>query len=389
MAQRGVRITENRDSKKRTCKADVFLRRLAFRCGLVFSSVVFFLLLAGLPVHAGSAAPDPSGQAAAQMVQGESAASGGLAPVPAAAGQTQDSVQTAQAAAADSGAADQTDSHPWWFWPGCLLIFCFVLGIIAVMAGVGGGVLFVPLVAGFFPFHLDFVRGTGLLVALAGALAAGPGLLRRNLASLRLTLPVALIASACSVAGAVIGLALPTDIVQTCLGCTILGIAFLLLFYRNSAVPTVTKQDAVGLALGIRGSFLEPTTGEIVNWKTHHTLPALLLFIVIGIMAGMFGLGAGWANVPAFNLIMGVPLKVGVGTSKFLLSVTDTAAAWVYLNQGCVIPLMAIPSIMGLMLGSLVGVRLLAHAKPKFVRYMVIVVLFFSGVRALMKGFGW
>ena len=51
--------------------------------------------------------------------------------------------------------------------------------------------------------------------------------------------------------------------------------------------------------------------------------------------------------------------------------------------------MMAIPSIMGLMLGSLVGVRLLAHAKPKFVRYMVIVVLFFSGVRALMKGLGW
>ena len=256
MAQRGVRITEDRDSKERTCKADVFLRRLAFRCGLVFSSVVFLLLLAGFPVHAGSAAPDPSDQAAAQMVQGESAASGGLAPVPAAAGQTQDSVQAAQAAAANPDAGDQVDNHPWWFWPGCLLVFCFVLGIIAVMAGVGGGVLFVPLVAGFFPFHLDFVRGTGLMVALAGALAAGPGLLRRNLASLRLTLPVALIASACSVAGAVIGLALPTDIVQTCLGCTILGIAFLLLFYRNSAVPTVTKQDAVGLALGIRGRCL-------------------------------------------------------------------------------------------------------------------------------------
>lgn len=54
-----------------------------------------------------------------------------------------------------------------------LLGFCFILGIIAVMAGVGGGVLFVPLVSGFFPFHLDFVRGAGLLVALAGALAAG------------------------------------------------------------------------------------------------------------------------------------------------------------------------------------------------------------------------
>ena len=31
-------------------------------------------------------------------------------------------------------------------------------------------------------------------------------------------------------------------------------------------------------------------------------------------MAGMFGLGAGWANVPVLNLLMGVPLKVSVGT---------------------------------------------------------------------------
>ena len=37
-------------------------------------------------------------------------------------------------------------------------------------------------------------EGNGLLVALSGALAAGPGLLKSNLASLRLAMPVALIA---------------------------------------------------------------------------------------------------------------------------------------------------------------------------------------------------
>lgn len=281
------------------------------------------------------------------------------------------------------------DSHPWWFWPLALLFFCFILGIIAVVAGVGGGVLFVPLVSGFFPFHLDFVRGAGLLVALAGALAAGPGLLRRNFANLRLALPVALIASTCAIAGAMLGLALPTNIVQTCLGVTILGITILLLLSKNSVRPVVTKQDGLSLALGMNGVFLEPSTGAVVEWKTHRTLMGLLLFIAIGIMAGMFGLGAGWANVPVLNLLMGAPLKVAVGTSKFLLSITDTSAAWVYLNQGCVIPLMAIPSIVGLMLGSVVGVRLLAWAKPKFIRYMVIMVLFFAGAKALLKGLGW
>jgi len=277
---------------------------------------------------------------------------------------------------------------PWWLWPLVLLFFCFGLGIIAVLACVGGGVLYVTLVSGFFPFHLDFVRGAGLMVALAGALAAGPGLLKRNFASLRLGLPVALIASSCAIVGAFLGMALPTNVVQLCLGITIMGIAILLLMSKNTAHPHVEKQDAVGLALGMNGAYIDPSTSQLVEWKTHRTLPGLLMFIIIGVMAGMFGLGAGWANVPVLNLMMGAPLKVAVGTSKFLLSITDTSAAWVYLNKGCVIPLMAIPSIIGLMLGSFVGVRLLAKAKPTFIRYMVIGVLLFAGGKALLKGLG-
>jgi hypothetical protein len=295
------------------------------------------------------------------------------------------------AQAAETTAQAAVDGHPWWFWPLILFFFCFVLGIIAVLAGVGGGVLYVPLVGGFFPFHIDFVRGAGLMVALAGALAAGPGLLRLNLASLRLALPMALIASISSIAGAVLGLhlsSLDPNIVQVCLGATIVGIATLLLLSKNTAVPTVTKQDAVGLALGIGGAYFDQATQEKVSWRTHRTLPGLLLFVLIGVLAGMFGLGAGWANVPAFNLLMGVPLKISVATSKFLLSITDTSAAWIYLNRGCVIPLMAVPSIVGLMLGSFVGVKLLSRAKPKFIRYMVIVVLFFAGIKAMDKGLG-
>jgi len=291
--------------------------------------------------------------------------------------------------AAEKGAVTPgADGKPWWFWPIVLFFFCLVLGVFAVLAGVGGGVLYVPLVSGLFPFHLDFVRGAGLLVALSGALAAGPGLLRRGLADLRLALPVALIASSCSIAGAFIGLALPTNIVQICLGLTIIGIAVLLSVSKNVELPEVKKQDRVGMALRMSGVCFEESTKETINWKTHRTVPGLILFVFIGLIAGMFGLGAGWANVPVLNILMGVPLKIAVGTSKFLLSITDTSAAWIYLNKGCVIPLIAVPSIVGLMLGSYVGVAILAKAKPKVIRYMVIGVLVFAGIRAFLKGLG-
>jgi uncharacterized membrane protein YfcA len=283
-------------------------------------------------------------------------------------------------------AAAAGDEMAWWAWPLILLVVTFVMGIFAVLGGVGGGVLFVPIISGFFPFHLDFVRGAGLLVALSGALAAGPGLLKANLASLRLAIPVALIASTMAIVGAMVGLALPTNIVQIALGAVILGICALMLTAKKSTVPDVPQADNLSSALRIVGVYVDQ--GETINWKIHRTIPGLITFIIIGFMAGMFGLGAGWANVPVLNLMMGAPLKISVATSKFLLSITDTSAAWIYLNKGCVIPMMVVPSLIGIMLGSFVGVRLLKVAKPTFIRWMVIGILGFAGVKALSKGLG-
>jgi len=280
------------------------------------------------------------------------------------------------------------DGTAWWVWPLILLVVTFVMGIVAVLGGVGGGVLYVPIISGFFPFHLDFVRGTGLLVALSGALAAGPGLLKMNLASLRLAIPVALIASTMAIVGAMVGLALPTNIVQTLLGATILAIVVIMFTAKKSAIPDVKEADTLSSALRICGVYHEASSGQDINWKVHRTPLGLATFIIIGFMAGMFGLGAGWANVPVLNLMMGAPLKISVATSKFLLSITDTSAAWIYLNKGCVIPMMVVPSLIGIMLGSFVGVRILKVAKPTFIRWMVIVILTFAGIKALTKGLG-
>ncbi len=282
--------------------------------------------------------------------------------------------------------ASSRSAMPWWGWPTVLFVVTFGLGIVAVLGGVGGGVLFVPIIGGFFPFHLDFVRGAGLLVALAGALAAGPGLLKKGMADLRLAIPFALVASACAMVGALVGLALPTNVVQIALGATILGIVAIMLVAKKSTYPDVPRADRLSTALRISGIYHEASTGEGIDWKIHRTPQGLAAFVVIGIMAGMFGLGAGWANVPVLNLMLGAPLKVSVATSKFLLSITDTSAAWIYVNNGAVLPMLVAPSIIGIMLGSIVGVRILATTKPAAIRYIVIVLLVFAASRALLKG---
>ena len=248
--------------------------------------------------------------------------------------------------------------------------------------------LFVPIVSGLFPFHLDFVRGTGLLIALAGALAAGPTLLRGGIANLQLAMPPALIASAAAIAGANIGLALPDNIIHLALGTMLMGIVGLMLAARKSSVPEVPRADALGQALRIHGIYHDSLSGRDIDWQVHRTPQGLILFVLVGMMAGMFGIGAGWANVPVLNLVMGVPLKVSIGTSSFLLSIVDSAAAWIYLHHGAMLAIIAVPSMLGMMLGSTVGVGLLSRANVTVLRKVVVGLLLLAGIRALLKGFG-
>jgi uncharacterized membrane protein YfcA len=277
---------------------------------------------------------------------------------------------------------------PWWAWPLLLFAVTFLLGIVAVIGGIGGGVLFVPIVAGFFPFHLDFVRGAGLLLALSGALSSGPGLLRGGLASLRLAMPLALAGSIGAIAGAFLGLAMPTRELQLSLGIVVLAIAALMWATRHSGETLAQAPDRWAAALGLSGRDPEASQGAIVAWTVHRTRAGLVAFAVIGVIGGMFGLGAGWANVPALTLLMGLPLKLAVGTSGLTMSIMNTSAAWVYMNEGALLPILHVPSILGVMLGARVGVRMLKRIEAKTARGIIIAVLLVAGSRSLLQGLG-
>ncbi|MCG8451843.1 MAG: sulfite exporter TauE/SafE family protein [Spirochaetales bacterium] len=285
------------------------------------------------------------------------------------------------------GSVSSVNDWPWWGWSLILFGFCFLLGIVAIVAGVGGGILFVPIVSALFPFHLDFVRGAGLLVALAGALSAAPRLLRDGMASLRLALPLALASSLGALAGAQIGLALPGQTVELCLGVVILAVVALMFLAKRTDRPLVAHPDPLALSLGIGGRSTD-AMGQEYDWNIRHFLPGVVVFMAIGFMAGMFGLGAGWANVPALNLLLGAPLKVAVGTSILIIAINGSASSWVYLNQGAVLPIIALPSVAGMMLGTRLGAVLLPKVKPAAIRWVVIAFLSLAGIRSMLAGLG-
>ncbi len=279
---------------------------------------------------------------------------------------------------------------PWW---GVLLgLFCFatLLGVVGALAGIGGGVLFVPIVSGFFPFfHLDYVRGAGLVVALSGALAGGPQILGQHLVHFRMALPCALLASLGAIAGALVGLSLSPEYVLRYLGLLIVGAALVMLIMRPKVVAVNTNTSLLARWLRLsQWHFLAEEKTHFLYTPQRVAL-GLGVFLGIGFMAGMFGIGAGWANTPALNLLLQMPLRMAVATSYFILAVVNSAAALIYLGRGVISPWLVLPAATGMMLGARIGVCLLAKAPLSTIRLVTVGVLLMAGLRALSNGFGW
>ncbi len=280
----------------------------------------------------------------------------------------------------------------WWFWPLCLFVFTLVIGIIAPISGVGGGVLFVPLTRAFFPFHIDFIRGAGLIMALTSALSSTPHLAKQGLANLRIMAPIVVISIVTSILGGIIGLwitnAFPEGqhYVTILLGVILFVIFVVMLTSKRVEFPEVKKVDRLSELLDIRGAWYEPSLDKVVEYRTTNMALALPAFAAVGFIAGMFGLGAGWANVPVLNLIMGAPIKVATSTSMMIITVNDAAAAWVYLAKGAVLPVIVIPSVVGITIGARIGAKLAVRARPKIVRYAVLAVMLLAAVLDIYKG---
>lgn len=283
-----------------------------------------------------------------------------------------------------------------------LLGVCFVIGVVAVMAGVGGGVLFVPLVSAFFSIHVDYVRGAGLLVALVGAIAAAPHLLKMGLSEPRVSVPLALAGSIGSVVGARLGLAVPTEVILLILGVFMILVAIQtgLVAFRERRVhdpsPNTTDERRypepetsdrsmrLEDALGLSGIYRDPRSGQETPWKARRIAFAAVLFVGIGVVGGMLGVGAGWANVPVLASVLTLPLKMAAATSGLIIIANSSAAAWVYIAKGAVRPMIVLPALVGIIGGTRIGARLLGHVQPQVVRLLVIVVLSLAGIRTLI-----
>jgi uncharacterized membrane protein YfcA len=275
-----------------------------------------------------------------------------------------------------------------------LLIVCIVIGIVAPLGGVGGGVIFTPLMMGFTPINSFIIRATGLLVAMFGSLRLSRPYLRRGVANIRLLLLAGVPYSISAVSGAMLAGFVQARagesgeaIIRLALGLLVIGVSMMVLFGGKSIeYPEVKKVDGFTKKLSLGLSYWEASLNKIVKYEVRRAPVGILLFCGVGLVSGLFGMGAGWATVPVFNLVMLAPLKVAATSSSVLIGIGDTGAVWSYLKAGGIFPLVAIPCVIGMVVGATIGSQIMLKIRPSFVRWVIIVAMVGSGVKLIIDG---
>lgn len=281
-----------------------------------------------------------------------------------------------------------------WGWLVGFFLLSFAIAMVAVIGGIGGGVLFTPFMLAFTAVDSLIVRATGLIVAMfSGLVSTGP-FMRGGLANLKICIFCAAAYGVGAFTGAQGAIyvakhlgAAGEGFVRLTLGLILCSLAvYFIVGGKKIEWPEVKKPDRFTDWLKLSQPYYEVSLGKIVDYPLTRAGGVLFAIVGVGLLSGFFGLGAGWAIVPAQNLIMAVPLKVAAANSGVLLGMGDCIAVWPYLNMGAIIPLFAAPWLVGQVLGGLLGALILIRVKAGFVRYLLIGFMFFACFGLLSKG---
>ncbi len=269
-----------------------------------------------------------------------------------------------------------------------------VIRMIAVLGGIGGGMMFTSLMMGFTGVDSYIIRATGLLIATSGSVIAARRFLSRGLANIRIVLFAGVPYAGFAVIGALMAGYVKQHMgevgeaaIRLSLGTIVIFVATLIVFGgKRSQYPEVKHVDGFSRKLGLAMSYWEESLGKVVNYEVSRAPVALALFCFTGFLSGLFGIGAGWAMVPTFNLIMLAPLKVAATSTTVLMGVGETAAVWQYMKGGAIFPLFAAPCLAGSMLGAIIGSKIMIRVNAAYVRWIIIAIMYGSGAKLVMDG---
>ena len=256
-------------------------------------------------------------------------------------------------------------------------------GFLGALTGLGGGVVIVPLLTLAFGVDIRYAIGASLVSVIATSSGAAAAYVKEGFANLRIGIFLEMATTIGALTGAALATELPTKVVAITFGVVLATSAFLAGCPRRARADQ-EKPDPLGSWLRLDGVY--PGATGPVHYLVRRVPGGFGVMFVAGALSGLLGIGSGALKVLAMDQLMRIPFKVSTTTSNFMIGVTAAASAGVYLNRGYLDPGLAMPVVLGVLPGALMGSKILSGAQPKLLRLVFAVVILFLAAEMIYGG---
>lgn len=267
-----------------------------------------------------------------------------------------------------------------------LAAFGVFIGLLGSALGIGGGIFMVPflVLALDLPIHQAVAASLVAIVATSSAVAAVN--VERGLANIRLGVTLEVTTALGSILGALVAHRLPAQAVQLLFALTLFPVSALM-FLKGRRGPAAQRRPAAAAAgpSAFDSSFFDPAAGAHTPYAVKNMAPASAVSFFAGSLSGLLGIGGGIVQVPLMNLLCGVPMKAAAATSNFIIGVSAAASAYVYFRKGLVPLELTAVIVVGVLLGSFVGIYALYKARSEKLQLVFAALTLLVAVKMLLK----
>src|SRR5277367_2689763 len=262
---------------------------------------------------------------------------------------------------------------------GWIFSSAILAGLLGSLTGLGGGVVIVPVLTLLFHVDIRYAIGASLVSVIATSSGAAAAYVREGFSNIR----IGMFLEIATTLGALVGAYL-TGIVSTHAIGIIFGVVLLYSAYaslRSHPEETHREPNPLALKLNLQGTYPGPNGTE--SYVAQNVPGGFSLMFLAGGLFGLLGIGSGAVKVLAMDRAMRLPFKVSTTTSNFMIGVTAAASAGIYLSRGYISPGLAMPVMLGVLVGSLVGSRMLVKVKVKTLRLVFASVIVLLGIEMI------
>lgn len=256
-------------------------------------------------------------------------------------------------------------------------------GLLGALTGLGGGMVIVPMLTLLFHVDLRYAIGASLVSVIATSSGAAAAYVKEGYTNVRVGMLLEIATTLGALGGAYLAGRIGTGAIAV-----IFAIVLLYSAYRSTKplAEHVSAENADPLSRRLRLASTYPTEHGLQAYGVQNVPAGFGLMAVAGVLSGLLGIGSGALKVLAMDQLMHLPFKVSTTTSNFMIGVTAAASAGIYLSRGYIDPALALPVMLGVLAGALLGARILAGANTRVLRRIFAIVIVALALEMAYKG---